>query len=232
LRFQKSPKIFINSSTRQTTVVRSGGVVVSYNWQCCFVLLLFLAPPTSISSREFLKWPPLENHMFFIFSFFDIEVIIRNLPLLNCTQSRLRPLVHLHFVLYVFKTIELRLSVCSCLAMAVYRAYVASDVPVNGEITVTHASTGPTKFSIRLKKRNWEYLRMRSELESCTLRPLPGPPVNGTACIAVKSEVIYLLHHIYQFINSFLFFHAPEIASWPCAVLSGAVLPRLPGGYW
>ena len=63
-----------------STVVRSGGVVVSYNWQCCFVLLLFLAPPTSISSREFLKWPPLECHMFFIFSVFDIGVIIRNLP--------------------------------------------------------------------------------------------------------------------------------------------------------
>jgi len=85
-------------------------------------------------------------------------------------------------------------------AMAVYRAYVASNMPLNGEITVTHASTGPAKFSVRLKKRNLEFLQMCSELESCALRPLPGSPVNGTACIAVLAEVIYSLNHMNQFI--------------------------------
>lgn len=79
------------------------------------------------------------------------------------------------------------------LKMAGYRvrAYVASNLPVNGEVIVTHASPGPSKFSIRLKNTNWEYQQMRSELESCTLHPLPAPPEKGTACIVVKSDVSY-----------------------------------------
>ena len=77
--------------------------------------------------------------------------------------------------------------------MAPIRAYVASDVPLKGrsEVIVTNAVNGPAKFSIRLKKSNWEYQRMRSELESTALHSLQVTPDKGTPCIAVKSEVFY-----------------------------------------